>query len=251
MRWSQRSEIVSVGETAENRLTLAHPEGCRPDREKSAGALNQRDAIKGKIIRVQGTQIKVHFYCDAEQDEATAMWLPFENTMNNYFYSMPDEGDEVFVYYENNGKAVALGSRRANSASHGDYVDPASKMMNSTNKMLKMTPGSCELVAARGAYDQGGGSQALIEMTDAGGIVIKSTQDIHIQADKRLKLVAAKSAIPEGEITAAQGKYDAGHTQGAALYMAGAAASPTIPGRKSSSKWARILWTALVMVWGP
>ncbi|AJQ29481.1 RHS repeat-associated core domain-containing protein [Pelosinus fermentans] len=232
VRWSQRSEIVSVGETAENRLTLAHLEGCRPDREKSAGALNQRDAIKGKIIRVQGTQIKVHFYCDAEQDEATAMWLPFENTMNNYFYSMPDEGDEVFVYYENNGKAVALGSRRANSATHGDYVDPASKMMNSTNKMLKMTPGSCELVAARGAYDQGGGNQALIQMTDAGGIVIKSTQDIHVQADKRLKLVAAKSAIPEGEITAVQAKYDAGHTQGAALYMAGGGSKPYNSGQE-------------------
>lgn len=232
VRWSQRSEVVTVGETAENRLMLAHPEGCRPDREKSAGALNQRDAIKGKIIRVQGTQIKVHFYCDAEQDEATAMWLPFENTMNNYFYSMPDEGDEVFVYYENNGKAVALGSRRANSATHGDYVDPASKMMNSTNKMLKMTPGSCELVAARGAYDQGGGNQALIQMTDAGGIVIKSTQDIHIQADKRIKLVAAKSAVPEGEITAAQAKYDAGHTQGAALYMAGGGSKPYNSGQE-------------------
>lgn len=232
VRWSQRSEIVTVGETAENRLTLAHPEGCRPDSETSAGVLNQGDAIKGEIIRVQGTQIKVHFYCDAEQDEATAMWLPFENTMNNYFYSMPDEGDEVFVYYENNGKAVALGSRRANSATHGDYVDPASKMLNSTNKMLKMTPGSCELVAARGAYDQGGGNQALIQMTDAGGIVIKSTQDIHIQADKRLKLVAAKSAIPEDDFQKSEKEYKTKHDAGAEKYMACGGSKPYNSGQE-------------------
>ncbi|SDL50114.1 RHS repeat-associated core domain-containing protein [Dendrosporobacter quercicolus] len=232
VRWSQRSEIVTVGAAVENRLTLSHPEGCRPDSRTSAGALNQHDAIKGKIIRVQGTHIKVHFYCDPEQDEASAMWLPFENTMNNYFYSMPDEGDEVFVYYENNGKAVALGSRRSNSASHQDYVDPASKMLNSTNKMLKMTPESCELVAARGAYDQGGGNQALIHMTDAAGIVIRSSQDIHIQANKRLKLVAANSAIAENEFVQTKEKYDTRHNQGAAGYMAGGGSKPPNAGQE-------------------
>jgi hypothetical protein len=226
VRFSEQSEIVSVGETAENRLTLAHPEGCRPDSQASIGALNKGDSIKGKIIRVQGAQIKVHFHCDAEQDEGTAMWLPYENTMNNYYYTMPDEGDEVFVYYENNGKAVAWGSRRANSATHQDYVDPASKMMNSTNKMLKMTPGSCELVASRSAYDQGGGNQASIEMTDAGGIVIYSTQDISIQADKRLKLVAAKSPIPESEFPEAKKAYEARHNDGAKLYMACGGSKP-------------------------
>lgn len=53
--------------------------------------------------------------------------------MNNYLYSMPDEGDKVFVYYENNGKILALGSHRSDGGAGGDYLDASAKSLTSAD----------------------------------------------------------------------------------------------------------------------
>ena len=50
---------------------------------------------------------------------------------------MPDIGDSVFVYFENNGKAIALGSQRTDGGQNSDYQTPENKSLTSTDKMLR------------------------------------------------------------------------------------------------------------------
>lgn len=216
-RYSVKSEIRSHRFTVENHLTLAHEEGCKPESKAAAGRLNSSDFITGTVLEVQGTMVKVHFSCDESQSADSAMWMPYENTMNNYIYSMPDVGDTVFVYYENNGKAVCLGSRRSNGGTHQDFSDPASKSLTSTNKMLKFTPATAELVASRAAYDKGGGSQSLIKCDGESGVTVQSTQDISIVADKTLIIQAADEKVEVKTFD----EFNQRHLAGEFTYIAG------------------------------
>ena len=68
---SYKSRIVSFnGAEVINHLTLDNKEGCKPDSSQTIGKKDTGDSIKGKVIAVQGTQIKVHFDCDDTQDTA-------------------------------------------------------------------------------------------------------------------------------------------------------------------------------------
>ena len=214
---SYKSRIVSYnGAEVINHLTLDNKEGCKPDSSQTIGKKDTGDFLKGKVIAVQGTQIKVHFDCDDTQDIATAMWLPYENVMNNYIYSMPDIGDSVFVYFENNGKAIALGSQRTDGGQNSDYQTPENKSLTSTDKMLRFTPGTAELVAGRGASDSSSGNYAQIMMNDASGINIESTQNIKITAENTLIMQASDEKVKQTTFAA----FKARHQEGEEEYIA-------------------------------
>ena len=214
---SYKSRIVSYnGAEVINHLTLDNKEDCKPDSSQTIGKKDTGDFLKGKVIAVQGTQIKVHFDCDDTQDIATAMWLPYENVMNNYIYSMPDIGDSVFVYFENNGKAIALGSQRTDGGQNSDYQTPENKSLTSTDKMLRFTPGTAELVAGRGASDSSSGNYAQIMMNDASGINIESTQNIKITAENTLIMQASDEKVKQTTFAA----FKARHQEGEEEYIA-------------------------------
>ena len=214
---SYKSRIVSYnGAEVINHLTLDNKEGCKPDSSQTIGKKDTGDFIKGKVIAVQGTQIKVHFDCDDTQDTNTAMWLPYENVMNNYIYSMPDIGDSVFVYFENNGKAIALGSQRTDGGQNSDYQTPENKSLTSTDKMLRFTPNTAELVAGRGASDSSSGNYARIIMNDSSGISIESTQNIKITAENTLIMQASDEKVKQTTFAA----FKARHQEGEEEYIA-------------------------------
>ncbi|SDG74638.1 hypothetical protein SAMN05216584_1117 [Selenomonas sp. WCT3] len=75
-------------------------EGCRPTAEEELRRTNMPQQLTGTILAVEGTNVKVKFDCDEHQAIEDTCWIPYENTVNNYQYSMPDVGDHVFVYYE-------------------------------------------------------------------------------------------------------------------------------------------------------
>ncbi|WP_346687868.1 RHS repeat-associated core domain-containing protein [Megamonas hypermegale] len=214
---SYKSRIVSYnGAEVINYLTLANKEGCKPDSSEIIGRKDTGDFIKGRVIAVQGTQIKVHFDCDDTQDTGSAMWLPYENVMNNYIYSMPDIGDSVFVYFENNGKAIALGSQRTDGGKNSDYQTPENKSLTSTDKMLRFTPSTTELVAGRGASDASSGNYARIIMNDSSGISIESTQNIKISAQNTLIMQSSDEKVKQTTFAA----FKARHKEGEDEYIA-------------------------------
>ena len=92
---------------------------------------------------------------------------------------MPDIGDSVFVYFENNGKAIALGSQRTDGGQNSDYQRQKIKVLQVQIKCFRFTPNTAELVAGRGASDSSSGNYARIIMNDSSGISIESTQNIN------------------------------------------------------------------------
>ena len=60
--------------------------------------------LTGTVTAVSGNQIQVAM--DSEAGGGGQTWIPYESFLSNSFYCMPDVGDTVFIYYENNGNIV-------------------------------------------------------------------------------------------------------------------------------------------------
>ncbi|MCR5756863.1 MAG: DUF6531 domain-containing protein, partial [Selenomonas sp.] len=175
-----------------NHLQLVNKEGCRVDARTELQDRNRGRYLTGKIIAVDGTNVKVHFDVDESQDESEACWIPYENIVNNYMYSMPDVGDKVFVYHEENGKKMAQGSHRTSTDGDSDYDMPENRSLTSTNNLLQFQPGSVVMQAGRQGINS-----SIITMSDASGISIHSTQDIVFEAKQDIEVQAAQSETPE------------------------------------------------------
>uniref|UniRef100_UPI0025EEFB84 DUF6531 domain-containing protein n=1 Tax=Selenomonas sp. TaxID=2053611 RepID=UPI0025EEFB84 len=175
-----------------NHLELVNKEGCRVDAHDELQGRNCGHYLTGKIIAVDGTNVKVHFDVDESQKAGEACWIPYENIVNNYMYSMPDVGDKVFVYQEENGKKIAQGSHRSSTDGDSDYDTPENRSLTSTNNLLQFQPDSVVLLAGR----HGANSSSII-MSDKSGISIHSTQDIVFDADRDVEIQAAQSMTAE------------------------------------------------------
>ncbi|MCR5438121.1 MAG: hypothetical protein K6F01_01490 [Selenomonas sp.] len=194
----QRDQIIMRGciEAQEgllvNHLQLVNKEGCRVDAQAELQDRNNGHYLAGKIIAVDGTNVKVYFDVDESQSEAEACWIPYENIVNNYMYSMPDVGDRVFVYHEENGKKMAQGSHRTSTDGDSDYDTPENRSLTSTNNLLQFQPGSVIMQAGRQGINS-----SVITMSDEAGISIHSTQDIVFEAKQDIKVQAAQGETPE------------------------------------------------------
>ena len=112
---------MTEGSTLVNYIVLIPKEGCRAEARDELRETNRGKYLAGKVLEAQGKDkgnsgrdncVKVQFDCDKSQDKAKARWIPYMNIVNNYMYSMPDEGDRVSVYFEENGTILAIGSLR-------------------------------------------------------------------------------------------------------------------------------------------
>ncbi len=213
------SEIVAKRGTVTNIISLRHQEGAAPSFSQTKEPVMTANILTGTVLAVQGNEIKVHFNVDSSQSPGEAMWIPYEHELNNYMYCMPDIGDTVFVYYEKQGKVVALGSKHMNGDSHPDFQHPENKMLTSCNKMVKFTPQTIELVGNRKQYDGTGDAafQAQIEFNTEQGICVYSKQDITIKAEQNIRIESLKEFI---NIEEPANKFDSMHDAGEAKYMA-------------------------------
>lgn len=160
-----------------NELTLANAEGLSPSAEQFFATENISSILTGTVLEIDGNNVKVDFGTAGDQPR----WIPYAHAVSNYFYSMPDVGDTVFVYYEtgDSSKILCLGSRHVNdSPDFGRYQD---KMLTADNRMVKFGNRTLELVGNRDEYDGYGWEQSKIVFNDEFGIEIQSTNEIHIE----------------------------------------------------------------------
>ena len=204
------NKIQSKGGMIVNQVTSKPTDGVTPEMSLAAEPVMTSNVVSGTVLIVEGVQIMVHFNIDGSQSIGEARWIPYENVVNNYFYCMPDVGDTVFVYYENQGQAVCLGSRRADD-SHPDFDHPENKMMTSCNKMIKFSPDNLELVANRKQYDVDVEIPTSIRFNKEGNMVITSTETINIKAAKQILIQASGEEIdPTEAIGITKSMHDAG-----------------------------------------
>ena len=208
-----RSRIVTEGSTLVNYLTLLPKEGCRSAAWAELREVNRGKYLSGKVLEAMGTDkgkkghdncIKVHFDCDKSQSKKDACWIPYANVVNNYVYSMPDEGDRVSVYFEENGTLLAIGSLRGtDSAAQSRLQDckPENRSFLSTDQLMEFQPKELSLVAGKKAKD------AFLKETDEKGIFLQAKKNVLMESSGDIVLQAASGktmsnqtnlAIPHG-----------------------------------------------------
>ena len=148
--------------------------------------------MTGTVTAVDGNRIQVKF--DAHGGlTGSSTWIPYESAISNHFYCMPDMGDKAFIYYENNGKIICMGSKRA-SDSHPDYDKPEEKVLTNHDKMIKFTTTGLNITTTRELHDNNSDMEISIKMDDKEGITITYGQEIKIHTDQNIRFAAGEKS---------------------------------------------------------
>lgn len=183
----RRSELTLEQGTLTNRLWLGYEDSIQPSVEESTQPSFTSGVLQGTVLAVSGNEVQVRF--DSDAGGGSAMWMPYESPISNSFYCMPDEGDRVFVYQENDGKAVCLGSRHVNTG-HPDFTKPKEDVLTNHDKMVKLGESTLTITSTRESHDAGQPDEISIHMDDEKGITISSGKDITVAAKGKLSIGA-------------------------------------------------------------
>ena len=183
------SRIISDGDLLENHLTLTDPVGAVPVDGKKTTL--QSTVLTGEVIAVQGVEILVKFSSDGPA--AGTRWIPYESSIGNYFYCMPQVGDQVFAYYQNDGTIVCLGSKW--SGEMPDFTKPADRTLVAQGHMIKAATDRLEFVLKRDYADQENEEKTHITFKSKEGIVIQSKGDIILDASDIFNLISRPETL--------------------------------------------------------
>ena len=141
----------------------------------------------GKVEAVQGDTVQVHLTdIDSEFDGESTVWLPYSTAYSSSdgsgFYCMPAEGDNVRVFFPGSDEGEAFA---ASSVSVNVGADITDKQWTGPN-------GKQILLTKEGIYITTNANQKkiFIDLTDEGGITIKSDSNINICAKNNLSLIS-------------------------------------------------------------
>ena len=176
------SRITSDGDLLENRLTLTDPVGAVPVDGKKTTLLST--VLTGQVLEVQGVEVLVKFSNDGPA--AGTRWIPYESSIGNYFYCMPQKDDQVFAYYQNDGTIVCLGSKW--SGEMPDFSNPSDRTLVAQGHMIKAASSKLEFVLERDYTDQENEEKTHITFKSGEGIKIQSNGNIRFSADDVLSL---------------------------------------------------------------
>ena len=162
------SRIITNGDLLENRLTLTDPVGAIPPAGKKT--LLQSTVLTGKVLAVQGVEVLVQFSHDGPA--AGTRWIPYESPISNYVYCMPNEGDQVFAYYQNDGTIICLGSKW--NGEMPDFTNPEDRVLVAWGHMIKATKQKLEFVLSRDHTNPENEGLTHIAFRSGEGLVISS-----------------------------------------------------------------------------
>ena len=211
----RRSVIKERLGILENSLTIVHAEGCRPHPWNELRHWNQASVLMGKVLEVKGTDIRVQFACDKEQKKEEALWIPYENEMGNYLYSMPDENDTVVVYFQENGMLAAFSSVRSEEMRGKLAAELADRGMTAQGHGIGFQKDSMFLAA-----NQKEKASVLEEKAD--GIYLQAKKDVVMESSGDIVLQAAGGNGMDG-----QAQFFGKHMVGFAMYSALGGQPPT------------------------
>ncbi|CAH1225281.1 contractile injection system protein, VgrG/Pvc8 family [Paenibacillus sp. JJ-223] len=192
----EASVSLLLGGMLRHTVTLSPESGIRQNEivnDDIAGA-----ALDGKIIGVSKDTVKVHLDVDASQSEDEASWMPYSAVYagdGGGFYSMPESGDAVQVYFSTGRErdAFAMGSVRRGGQPSPKTADPATKSWGTNyGKEMKMTDSEMSLIATEGSLFitlDGGG----INIQSDTGIVAVAGQEFMLESEKKIGIEAQET----------------------------------------------------------
>lgn len=141
----------------------------------------------GEVQGVKGDTVQVHLTdIDSEFDGESTVWLPYSTAYSSSdgsgFYCMPAEGDMVRVFFPGSeeGEAFAASSVSVNvgaDVTDKQWTGPNGKQILLTKEGIYITTNANE-------------NKIFIDLTDEGGITIKSNKNINICAKNNLSLIS-------------------------------------------------------------
>jgi|GEM_PF-3396926 len=190
-----------------NEIKLRPQEGCRAEAFDVTNYFDRSYFLTGTVLESKDNDVKVQFDCDDKQDKNDALKIPYESQVSNYLYTMPDEKDKVFVYFDNLRQA-AMGSLRTKAVSD-----------DAKNKSFKIKDASMKFDSEKISFDAAEKS----EIKQSDGIDVSAKKDILFSAQGDIYIQSSAGIMPDNQITMA-----VAHMAGYAQYLAGLGQPATV-----------------------
>ena len=179
----------------ENLISIQNATKKAPDYQVQAKDAFSSRILTGKVIGVTATTVQIEFDVDGQQDKAEAIEVPYESIVSNAFYTMPDEEDKVFVYLDNQGNSICLGSKRTDTAD--TFFDkPTEKAIGALDRVIHFTDKALVLSATRELYSQESEEQVTLTLDKEQGITVQAPGTIKLASENQI-LIAASVATQE------------------------------------------------------
>lgn len=176
-------------------------------------------ALQGKVIDIAKDTVRIHLDIDPEQKKDEAIWFPYSTVYSaeghTGFYSMPQLGDTVQLYFPNRNEAnaITMSSNRQGGETNPKTADPSTKLWGTPNgKEMKMNGNEVSFTAKEGEVHLKLDIKEGIEFQSkppiafqAGNIEIHAGNSMEMKATNAIHLLCASSSIVMDGITDIQG----------------------------------------------
>lgn len=185
------SRIYVDGVNLFNEIKLRDPKGCRADAWDVMKHFDEFYFLTGKVLESEGTNVKIKFDEDDTTSKDDALEIPFETGAGNYLYTMPDDGEKIFVYVDKIRNAALL-TLRTNEVNE-DYKNRSFKIKTAS---LVFDPKKFSFAAK--AADK---AEYETEMThDEKSTSLKTNQDITFSAKRSIYIQSAQGLMPDNQL---------------------------------------------------
>jgi hypothetical protein len=155
-------------------------------------------SIDGKVIEVGVDRVKLHLSIDKSQNVSEAYYYkcetPYSSEGSTGFYTMPQVGDSVKLYFPNEymENAYVKTMNRLDGSTNTKFKDPTVKYYgNVEGKEIMLSRNEFQVTSKNGLI--------LINMDVGSGIEITSSDDIHISTTNEAKIEGKKIEIRSGK----------------------------------------------------
>ncbi len=186
------SHVYSHRGVVKNQVLVTQSEAAAPNFTAQRVEAFSSNIVTGTVVGVSNTTVQVLFDSDAGGGMTD---IPYESVFNNSFYIMPDVGDKVFVYLDNQGTIVCLGSKRANTDDMMFGV-PEEKALGNPKSVIHFPDEDIAFTATREEYSLNQTeNEVTIRLMPEDGITITAKKSITMQADKELIMGAYELGV--------------------------------------------------------
>lgn len=151
-------------------------------------------SLEGKVLAVQGEEVKLKLDIDKEQSEFDASWFKYAPPTGNTMYSMPIVGTNARLYFpdESGNEPLISGCVRNNGSSCAKTSDTSKRYFGTEHgSEVEMTPSAVNI--------KGGSSSPIsISIDDAVGITVTSPKKLTLNADSEIIMKTPKNVKING-----------------------------------------------------
>ena len=201
------SKIFVIENNLSNRITLRPAEGCRADAWDVMKHFDEFYYLTGKVLESKDNDVKIQFDCDESQNKDEALNIPFESNVNNYLYTMPDDGEKVLVYVDRIRQA-AMTSLRTKAVED----KPENRSFKIKTASMIFDPKKFSFVAADKT-----------ELKHEDGTNFTTDKNITFSSKGDIIIQSAQGLVPDGQLNMV-----APHSTGYTQYLAGLGQPATV-----------------------